>query len=43
MGYDRYVSSEFMIDLEYTPVGWFKDKCLTYEIFKAFVCPCFLR
>lgn len=35
MGYDRYVSSEFMIDLEYTPVGWFKDKCLTYEIFKA--------
>ena len=35
MGYDRYVSSEFMVDLEYTPVGWIKDKCLEYEIFKA--------
>lgn len=35
MGYDRFVSSEFMINLETTPVGWFKDNCLSYEIMKA--------
>lgn len=35
MGYDRFVSSEFMIDLDVTPVGWFKDNRLSYEIIKA--------
>jgi len=35
MGYDRFVSSEFIINLEYTQVGWAKDECLTYEIMKA--------
>lgn len=35
MGYDRFVSSEFMIDLDVTPVGWFKDNRLSYEIMKA--------
>lgn len=35
MGYDRFVSSEFMIDLDVTPVGWFKDGQLSYEIMKA--------
>lgn len=35
LGYDRFVSSEFMINLEKNPVGWYKDKCLEYEIMKA--------
>lgn len=35
LGYNRFVSSEYMINLEYTPVGWFKDNVLTYEIMKA--------
>ena len=35
MGYDRFISSEFMINLEYTQVGWTKDGILTYEIMKA--------
>lgn len=35
MGYDRFVSSEFICDLEYTQNDWFKDKCLTNEIMKA--------
>lgn len=35
MGYDRFVSSEVMTNLESTAVGWYKDKCLSYEIMKA--------
>ena len=35
LGYNRFVSSEYMINLEYTPVGWFKDNVLTYEIMKS--------
>lgn len=35
MGYDRFVSLEFMSDVEYTQVGWAKDMCLSDEILKA--------
>lgn len=35
MGYDRFVSAEFITNLEYTQVGWAKDACLTQEIMKA--------
>lgn len=35
MGYDRFVSAETMINLGYTPNGWYKDDVLFYEIFKA--------
>lgn len=35
MGFDRFVPSEMMIDLEYTAASWAKDKCLLYEIQKA--------
>ena len=35
IGFDRFVSSEFMGNTEYTPVGWLKDNCLIYEIDKA--------
>lgn len=35
MGFDRFVSSDFMTDLEYTSVGWAKDNCLVKEIKKA--------
>ena len=35
MGFDRFVSSDFMSDLEYTSVGWVKDNCMVKEIEKA--------
>jgi phosphoglycerol transferase MdoB-like AlkP superfamily enzyme len=35
MGFDRFVSSDFMSDLEYTSVGWAKDNCMVKEIEKA--------
>ncbi len=35
MGYDRFVSLEFMSDVEYTQVGWAKDICLSDQILKA--------
>lgn len=35
MGFDRFVSSEFMTNLEYTQVGWAKDMVLVQEILKA--------
>lgn len=35
MGYDRFVSAEFITNLEYTQVGWAKDAVLTQEILKA--------
>lgn len=35
MGFDRFVSSEFMCDLEYTPNGWCKDMVLVEQILKA--------
>lgn len=35
MGYDRFVSAETIINLGYTPNGWYKDDVLFYEIFKA--------
>lgn len=35
LGFDRFVSQEYMYSLEYTSVGWPKDKCLTGEILRA--------
>lgn len=35
LGYDRFVSSEYMTDLSYTSVGWCKDLCLVPQITKA--------
>ena len=35
LGYDRYVSAEFMVDLKVTDIGWYKDDVLQYEIMKA--------
>lgn len=35
LGFDRFVSEEYMYDLEYTSVGWPKDRCLTAEILRA--------
>ncbi len=35
MGFDRFVSSEFMCDLEYTANGWCKDMVLVEQITKA--------
>ncbi len=35
LGFDRFVSDEYMYNLEYTSVGWPKDKCLTDEIVRA--------
>lgn len=34
LGYDTFTSIEYMYDLEYTPLGWAKDKILTGEIEK---------
>lgn len=35
MGFDRFVSEEFMCNLEYTPNGWCKDMVLVEQITKA--------
>ncbi len=35
LGFDRFVSSEYMYNLDYTSVGWIKDNCLTSEITRA--------
>lgn len=35
LGYERFVSAETMINLGYTPNGWYKDDVLSYEILKA--------
>ena len=35
LGFDRFVSEEYMNDLEYTSVGWPKDKHLTHDILKT--------
>ncbi len=35
LGYDNYISIEFMNNIEYTPMGWAKDKVLTNEIKKV--------
>ena len=34
-GFDTFTSEEYMHDLEYNPLQWAKDKCLTEEILKA--------
>lgn len=34
LGYDSFTSIEYMTDIEYTPMGWAKDKILTGEIEK---------
>lgn len=34
LGYDTFTSIEYMYDIEYTPLGWAKDKILTGEIEK---------
>lgn len=34
LGYDTFTSIEYMNDIEYTPLGWAKDKILTGEIEK---------
>lgn len=35
LGFNRFVSQEYMNDLEYNPLGWAKDHSLTGEIFQA--------
>lgn len=35
LGFDRFISEEYMNGLEYTSVGWPKDKHLTYDILKT--------
>lgn len=35
LGFDTFISKEYMMDLEYTPVSWVKDKVLTKEIIGA--------
>lgn len=35
LGFDTFTSIEYMNNLEYTPMNWAKDKCLTGEIIKA--------
>ncbi len=35
LGFDRFISEEYMYQLEYTSVGWPKDRCLTSEILKS--------
>lgn len=35
MGFDRFVSLEYMKDVKYTPVGWARDACMTEEILTA--------
>lgn len=35
LGFDTFTSREYMNDVEFTPVGWAKDKVLTGEIMKA--------
>lgn len=35
LGFDRFVSSEYMQGLEYTPVGWEKDTVLTEYIMES--------
>ena len=35
MGFDRFVSLEYMQDVKYTPLGWAKDAVLTEEILTA--------
>lgn len=32
LGFDTFISKEYMMGLEYTPVSWVKDKVLTKEI-----------
>ena len=32
LGFDTFISKEYMKDLEYTPTGWVKDKILTSQI-----------
>ncbi|MEE0777015.1 MAG: sulfatase-like hydrolase/transferase [Bacillota bacterium] len=35
MGFDTFISKEYMQDLEYTGAGWAKDNCLINEILKS--------
>ena len=35
LGFDRFVSLEYMKNVKYTPVGWARDACLTEEILTA--------
>ena len=35
LGFDHFVSLEYMNDVEYNPTGWAKDKVLTNQIFSA--------
>ena len=35
LGFDRFVSLEYMQDVKYTSLGWAKDACLTEEILTA--------
>ena len=35
LGFDTFISKEYMMDMEYTPVSWVKDKVLTKEIIGA--------
>ena len=35
LGFDRFVSLEYMKDVKYTPLGWARDACLTEEILTA--------
>ncbi|MBQ1252013.1 MAG: LTA synthase family protein, partial [Firmicutes bacterium] len=35
LGFDTFIAKEYMMDMEYTPVSWVKDKVLTKEIIGA--------
>lgn len=35
LGFDRFVSLEYMKNVKYTPLGWARDSCLTGEILTA--------
>ncbi len=35
LGFDSFVSIEYMDDVDYNPIGWARDECLTGEIIKA--------
>lgn len=35
LGFDTFTSLEYMNDVEYTPIGWAKDKCLVEQIMNS--------
>ena len=35
LGFDNFTSIEYMADVDFNPIGWARDRCLTGEILKA--------